>query len=160
MRYAQIREMDISNGEGVGVSLFVQGCDIHCKGCFNQETWDFDGGKEWTEDIERQFMSLVARPYITRVSILGGEPLHPKNVHEVISIATKIKNNYADKEIWLYSGYTWRTILDSPQMIEQRKLLEICDVLVDGRYDESLRDISLRFRGSSNQNIINLQPIA
>lgn len=107
MRYAQIRKMDISNGEGIGISLFVQGCHFHCKNCFNQETWDFKGGKEWTPAVEEGFIKLAGKPYIKRISILGGEPLADENVKAVYDLIVHLREIYGDsKEIWLYTGYT------------------------------------------------------
>ena len=140
MRYAQIRSMDISNGEGVGVSLFVQGCDRHCFNCFNSETWDFNGGKEWTEETKDKFMKLIDRPYIRRVSILGGEPLAKQNLDDVLSLIGEIREKYPiaqncnsenigksrilededsnefrisfpEKTIWLYTGFEWEQIM-------------------------------------------------
>lgn len=136
MRYAQIRSMDISNGEGVGVSLFVQGCDRHCFNCFNSETWDFNGGKEWTEETKNKFIELIDRPYIRRISILGGEPLAEQNLDGVLSLIKEIREKYPisqnpnsenigksmvledenskeirisfpEKTIWLYTGYNF-----------------------------------------------------
>lgn len=105
MRYASIRKMDVSNGAGIGVSLFVQGCPFHCKGCFNQETWDFNGGKEWTKEVEEQFLGLVGQRFVRRVSILGGEPLCDENVGAVRDLITKIKSLYPSVDIWLFTGY-------------------------------------------------------
>lgn len=142
MRYAQIRSMDISNGEGVGVSLFVQGCDRHCFNCFNSETWDFNGGKEWTEETKNKFMELIDRPYIRRISILGGEPLAEQNLDDVLSLIKEIREKYPifqnpnsknigksrvledensneirisfpKKTIWLYTGYKFAQIKDA-----------------------------------------------
>lgn len=164
MRYAQIRSMDISNGEGIGVSLFVQGCHFHCYNCFNQETWDFNSGKEWTRQIERYFLNLVNKAYIKRVSILGGEPLCDENVKTVLKLIAKINNNFNDKKIWLYTGYTWEEIMRSRNDLVKDKMLSlrqlaICesDILVDGRYINDLKDYSLKFRGSSNQRVIDVQ---
>ena len=168
MNYAQMRSMDISNGEGIGVSLFVQGCDFHCKNCFNSETWDFSKGQEWNEKTKNQFLKLVEKPFIQRVSILGGEPLHPKNVQNVLKIVDEIRVSYPTKNIWLYTGYTWEQImypivtddlnLKRDYIIKARKeLASKCDVLIDGRYVDKLRDVSLHWRGSSNQRIINVQ---
>lgn len=168
MNYAQMRSMDISNGEGIGVSLFVQGCDFHCKNCFNSETWDFSKGQEWNEKTKNQFLKLVEKPFIQRVSILGGEPLHPQNVQNVLKIVDKIRVSYTTKNIWLYTGYTWEQImypivtddlnLERDYIIEMRKeLVSKCDVLIDGRYVDELRDVSLHWRGSSNQRVINVQ---
>ena len=157
MRYALIREMDISNGEGIGVSLFVQGCHFHCKGCFNQETWDFNGGKEWTEEIENKFFELVNRPYVRRISILGGEPLADENVDGVLNLILKLKQKYPFKKIWLYTGYTYEAIkekeYDSGAHLSRGIILDTVDVLVDGTYIKEQRDITLSFRGSRNQRI-------
>lgn len=115
MRYAQIRSMDISNGEGVGVSLFVQGCPFHCKNCFNSETWDFNGGKEWTEKTKNKFMELIDRPYIKRVSFLGGECLADQNLDEVLKLVKQIRISFPKKTIWLWQRcftsiytFTWK----------------------------------------------------
>lgn len=167
MNYAQIRSMDISNGEGIGVSLFVQGCDFHCKNCFNSETWEFSKGQEWNDKTKNQFLKLVEKPFIQRVSILGGEPLHPKNVQNVLKIVDEIRVSYPTKNIWLYTGYTWEQIMhpvitdinsEQLKMLQMRKeLVSKCNVLIDGRYVDELRDISLHWRGSSNQRVINVQ---
>lgn len=167
MNYAQIRSMDISNGEGIGVSLFVQGCDFHCKNCFNSETWEFSKGQEWNDKTKNQFLKLIEKPFIQRVSILGGEPLHPQNVQNVLKIVDEIRVSYPTKNIWLYTGYTWEQIMhpvitdinsEQLKMLQMRKeLVSKCDVLIDGRYVDELRDISLHWRGSSNQRVINVQ---
>ena len=172
MNYAQIRSMDISNGEGIGVSLFVQGCDFHCKNCFNSETWEFSKGQEWNEKTKNQFLKLVEKPFIQRVSILGGEPLHPQNVQNVLKIVDEIRVSYPTKNIWLYTGYTWEEIwikdnIKTADKVKdmrekaiinlRRQVVRMCDVLIDGRYVDELRDISLHWRGSSNQRVINVQ---
>lgn len=165
MRYASIRSMDISNGEGVGVSLFVQGCHFHCKNCFNQDTWDFSGGKEWNREIEDEFMKLVNRPYIKRVSLLGGEPLADENVLDIMRLINRIKTECPDKKIWCYTGYTWEQIfpivnpylnLTQAEMTRQNAVKN-CDILVDGRFVEEEKDLSLEFRGSKNQRIIDVK---
>lgn len=102
MRYASIRNMDISNGEGIGIALFVQGCPFHCHNCFNKETWDFDGGKEWNDSVKEYFINLANKEYISRISILGGEPLSLHNIYEVINITKELKERYPNKKIWLY----------------------------------------------------------
>lgn len=151
MRYAKIRSMDISNGEGVGVALFLQGCHFRCNNCFNSETWDFDGGKEWTDETEEEFLELVNKPYIQRISILGGEPLENRNISYLKNLLFKIPPN---KTVWLYSGFTWEEI---SEVREKERLVILCDVLVDGRYIHELRDMNLKFRGSSNQRIIDVK---
>lgn len=166
MRYASIRSMDISNGEGVGVSLFVQGCHFHCYSCFNQETWDFNGGKEWTENIKNKFMKLIDQPYISRISFLGGEPLADENVKTVFKIIEEIRSTYPDKKIWLYTGYVWEYIFrrtssfiskDSATNFKRRETIKLCDVVVDGQFINSQKDMNLRFKGSSNQRVIDVQ---
>ena len=165
MRYASMRSMDISNGEGVGVSLFVQGCHFHCKNCFNQDTWDFSGGKEWSREIEDEFMKLVNRPYIKRVSLLGGEPLADENVLDIMRLINRIKTECPDKKIWCYTGYTWEQIFPivNPYLnltqaeITRQNAVKSCDILVDGRFVEEEKDLSLEFRGSGNQKIIDVK---
>nr|DAE83797.1 MAG TPA: 4Fe-4S single cluster domain protein [Bacteriophage sp.] len=166
MRFAQIRSMDISNGEGVGVSLFVQGCDRHCFNCFNSETWDFNGGKEWTEETREQFIKLVDRPYIKRISILGGEPLAKQNIDEVLSLVKEIRISYPQKNIWLYTGYSIEDIVNFNSVSQQNfdidnfirnSILTYIDVLVDGEYIDEQRDVSLAYRGSKNQRVIDVQ---
>ena len=136
MRYAEIQEFDVNNGEGVGCSLFVQGCHFHCKNCFNQSTWDFNGGKEWTKATKEKFLELVNRPYITRVSILG-------------DLISQIPLN---KKVWLYTGYVYEN-MDSDRKLVSNSV----DVLVDGQYVDELKDMNLSFRGSSNQRIIDIK---
>ena len=167
MRYAQIREMDISNGRGIGVSLFVQGCHFHCRGCFNPETWDFSGGKEWNEEIQNEFIKLADRPYVKRVSILGGEPLADENVLTVYMIMDEIRERLVDKEIWLYTGYTWEEIMKPHLLICEsaldtirRNVAENTDYLVDGKFDIAKQDLfnkEIVWAGSSNQRVIDVK---
>lgn len=168
MRYAQIEPFEVSNGEGVGISLFTQGCSFKCKGCFNQETWNYTGGHEWTVNEQEKFLNLLSRPYIKRCSILGGEPLERYNLMELLYLFRAIKKTYPEKKIWLYSGFTYEQIMhpvvtddfnyERDLMIELRqRVVSLCDVLVDGRFNESKKDLSLKFRGSSNQRIIDVQ---
>lgn len=169
MRYAQIRSMDISNGEGVGVSLFVQGCDRHCFNCFNSETWDFNGGKEWTEETKNKFMELIDRPYIKRVSFLGGECLAEQNLDEVLKLVKQIRISFPEKTIWLYTGYTWGQLVYSrmPSGIEKEKeflhwnqrneIISNVNVLVDGEYIDEQKDLTLKWRGSKNQHVIDVR---
>ena len=151
IRYASIREMDISNGEGVGVALFVQGCPFHCYNCFNPDTWDFNGGKEWTNEVEKKFFELVSRSYIKRISLLGGECLAEENVEDVTVLAKKCKEKFPEKEIWLWSGYDFET------HISHLEITKYVDYIIDGKYIEELKDISLKWRGSSNQRVISVQ---
>lgn len=156
MRYSSIRKMDVSNGEGLGISLFVQGCHFHCKGCFNQETWDFCGGKEWNETIENEFITLASPQYIKRISILGGEPLADENIIEVSNLIARLKMEYPDKKVWVYSGYMWEAIINSSKHL----LISKADVLVDGQFQIDKQDIyneHIVFAGSTNQRIIDVQ---
>lgn len=150
MRYAQITPFEICNGKGAGVSLFTQGCHFQCKGCFNQNAWDFNGGKEWNDEIKNKFFELINRPYIKRVSILGGEPLANANISEVYSLCKEIKEKFPTKNIWLYTGYMFEDI-------DSYLIMKYIDVLVDGRYIDKLKDLTLKFKGSSNQRVIDIQ---
>lgn len=149
MRYALIRSMDISNWDGIGVSLFVQGCHFHCKECFNADTWGFSGGKEWTQETKKMFLELANKPYIKRISILGGEPLAEENIEDIVDLMKTTKNIYPDKLITIHTGYTWNELLD--RGVDD--IFKYADVLVTGRFVEALKDIKLKFRGSSNQEI-------
>lgn len=173
MRFASIRNLDISNGEGVGVSLFVQGCDRHCFNCFNPDTWDFNGGKEWTEETKNKFIKLIDRPYINRISVLGGEPLAEQNLDEVLSLIKEIRISFPAKTIWLYTGFCWNDIMcsfaglqadyvvldkkDIEAWEKRKKIISNVDVLVDGEYIDEQKDLSLRFKGSKNQRVIDVK---
>lgn len=150
MRYAKIEEFDVNNGKGIGCSLFVQGCPIHCKGCFNSETWDFDGGKEWDDNVMAKFIKIANKDYIDRITILGGEPLCKDNINDVERIIDCIRNQLPNKKLWLYTGYDE---FDS----DQKRVLFKVDYAVIGPYKEELRDLTLAFRGSSNQAIIDIK---
>lgn len=165
MNYAQIRSLDLSNGEGVGVALFVQGCHFHCPNCFNPETWDFNSGKEWTEEVKNKFMELANHPYIKRISILGGEPLAEENLDDVLDLVNEIRLSSPQKTIWLYTGFTWEEIekcnmedgLKYDKWTKRAKIITECDVLIDGRYIDPQRDVTLPYRGSSNQRLIDIK---
>lgn len=170
MRYSSMRNLDISNGEGVGVSLFVQGCSFHCFNCFNSETWDFNGGKEWTKETKNKFLKLIDRPYIKRVSFLGGECLAEPNLDEVLSLIKEIRNSFPNKTIWLYTGYKFEEIKDvfmkskkwlqanwKHSAITRWKIVSNVDVLVDGEYIDEQKDITLKWRGSRNQHVIDIK---
>lgn len=168
MNYSQIRSMDISNGEGVGIALFVQGCHFHCPSCFNQDTWDFNGGKEWTEETKKTFLKLADKPYIKRVSFLGGECLANENLEGVYDVIKDVKELFPDKKIWMYTGYTWESIfnpivtdnldLERDRLIELRKMIvKMTDILIDGQYIHEQRDMNLKFRGSKNQRVIDVK---
>lgn len=204
MRYASIRSLDVSNGENIGISLFTQGCDRvpHCRNCFNPETWDFNGGKEWTEETKNKFLELIDRPYIKRVSILGGEPLAEQNLDGVLDLIKEIREKYPisqnvdlenpyksrvsesqndneirisfpKKTIWLYTGFCWNDIMcsfaglqadcvvldkkDIEAWEKRRKIISNIDVLVDGEYIDEQKDLSLKWRGSNNQRVIDVK---
>lgn len=169
MRYALIRKMDISNGEGLGVALFVQGCHFHCKNCFNKETWDFDGGKELTTWDVLELLRPLTNPQYTRLSILGGEPLAKENRDGVSAICKFVKEFMPDKKIWLYTGNKAEDIgLDLAEFSRRRRtshlmydcrlgILPYIDVLVDGQYVDELKDMSYPWAGSTNQRVVDVQ---
>lgn len=152
MRYGQIRKCDVANGEGVRTSVFVTGCTHRCPGCFNPEYQDFCAGEVWTDEQEDQVISFAREPYIAGVTLLGGEPM--QNTPALIKLAQRLKAELPTKTLWIYSGYTFEEILTSPDKLE---LLSYADVLVDGRFVEALKDVRLKFRGSSNQRVLNVQ---
>lgn len=149
LRYSNITNYDVVNGVGIGVSLFVQGCPHHCYNCFNQETWDFNKGNIFTKEIENQFIALCKSDKIDHVSILGGEPLcNPTEMKPLLERLYKEVN----KPIWVWSGYTWEELNK-----EQKDCLKYIDYLVDGRYIDNKKDLTLKFKGSSNQRIIDVK---
>jgi anaerobic ribonucleoside-triphosphate reductase activating protein len=160
MNYGTIKKTDIANGLGIRVSLFVSGCTHHCKGCFNRETWDFNYGKPFTQDTEKEIIEALSHEYINGLSLLGGEPMEPGNQRALLPLIKKIKSLFPEKDIWCYTGYTYETDLleDSRARCEcTQELLHNIDILVDGEFVEELKDISLQFRGSSNQRIIDVK---
>ena len=160
MYYGEIKKCDIANGEGVRVSLFVSGCTHHCPGCFNQDTWDFDYGKEYTQETEDEILKALAPGYINGLSLLGGEPFEPQNQEVLVRLLRKVKEQYPEKNIWCYSGYLFDKELLSKSRARCEytdEMLSMLDVLVDGRFVEALKDIRLVFRGSSNQRVIDVK---
>lgn len=151
MKYSKIRKMDISNGEGVRVSLFVQGCSFHCKNCFNPETWDFNKGKEFTTAEIQKIIELANKDYIAGLSVLGGEPLHNNNVDEVFHIVATFKEKFPNKNIWLWTGFKFE---DAIKDSKRKSILCNIDVLIDGQFEEDKKDLTLKWRGSSNQRVI------
>lgn len=151
MRYNKIRKMDISNGPGIRVSIFMQGCTFNCKNCFNKETHDFNGGKEFTDETIDKVIELAKPDYIVGLSILGGEPLHPKNIEGTTKLAKRFKSVYPDKNIWVWSGFLF------DKNIVNFEILNYIDVLVDGVYKDELHDFTLKYRGSSNQRVIDVK---
>ena len=150
MNYAEIKKVDIANGPGVRVSLFVSGCRNHCKGCFNPETWDFDYGRPFTRATEDEIIKALRPSWIQGLSILGGEPTEEENAAVLIPFLKRVRAALPDKDIWLYSGYTYEALRD-------KEILTLADVLVDGPFLLELKDAGLAFRGSRNQRIIDLR---
>ena len=162
MNYAKIRKCDVANGPGVRVSLFVSGCNHHCKNCFNREAWDFNYGEKFTEKQEEQIIEDLKPDYITGLSLLGGEPFEQTNQEGLAPLVEKVKQTYPNKKIWCYTGFTFdKQILG--QMIGEenrdttKQMLKNIDYIVDGRFVEELKDPKLQFRGSSNQRIIDVK---
>lgn len=159
MNYATIKKCDIANGPGVRVSLFVSGCTHHCPGCFNEVAWDFDYGEPFTQKTIDQILDMLAPGYIKGLTLLGGEPFEPENQFAIVELLTQVKEKYPEKSIWAFSGYLFdEDILTGrlgPWNVTE-KLLNFLDVLVDGPFIEARKDLSLRFRGSSNQRIIDV----
>lgn len=153
MYYAQIRKYDIANGPGIRSTLFVSGCTHDCKGCFNRAFMKFNYGNPWTKEVEAQFLEMIADSQVKGVTILGGEPMDQIQDDDLLSLLQRIKSE-TGKNIWLYSGYTYEQIL---QHDKRQKILSFCDVLVDGLFVLALKDLKLRFKGSSNQRIIDVQ---
>lgn len=151
MRYNMIREMDISNGPGVRVSIFMQGCSFHCKKCFNPETWDFGGGKEFNNATIDKVLNLCDKKHIKGLSILGGEPMHPNNIEATTKLAKEFKEKYPNKNLWVWSGYNFEKDL------KDKEVVKYIDVLVDGTYKDELHDFNLKWKGSSNQRVIDVQ---
>ena len=150
MNYAEIKKVDIANGPGVRVSLFVSGCRNHCKGCFNPETWDFDYGRSFTRATEDEIIKALRPSWIQGLSILGGEPTEEENAAVLIPFLKRVRAVLPDKDIWLYSGYTYDSLRD-------KEILTLADVLVDGPFLLKQKDAGLAFRGSRNQRIIDLR---
>lgn len=151
MKYAQIRKFDIANGPGIRSTIFVSGCSHACQGCFNQEYQDFDYGNDWSKQSTEEIISYLKDPNIKGLSLLGGEPM--ESAEDLVQIIRQIKDQ-VPKDIWIYSGYTFEQILEDP---DKKALLKECQVLVDGLFIEDLKDLSLKFRGSSNQRIIDIE---
>ncbi len=151
MRYNLIRKMDISNGPGVRVSIFMQGCAFHCKNCFNQETWDFNAGKEFNDDTINEVLDLCSKGHIKGLSILGGEPMHPNNIEGTTKLAKAFKEKYPEKNLWVWSGFKF------DQDLKDKEVLNYVDVLVDGTYHDEEHNPTLKWRGSSNQRVIDVQ---
>lgn len=158
MNYAKINKNDIANGIGIRVTLFVSGCTHYCEGCFNKEAWDFDFGQLFDEGVENELLEALSPSYISGLTLLGGEPMEPQNQRCLVEFLEKVKEIYPQKTIWCYSGYTFEELTgESRARCEVTDdILSLVDILVDGEFQEELKDISLRFKGSSNQRIIDM----
>lgn len=164
MRYSTIKQFDMANGEGIRTSLFVTGCNFHCKGCFNPEAQNFTYGKPYTKETEVQILEMVSNPHIKGLSILGGDPLWQCETDLLILARLVIKVRQMGKTVWLWSGFTWENIFPKVALdwLDKREwnrqfLVENCNVLIDGQFEETKKDPSLKWRGSSNQRIIDVQ---
>lgn len=159
MNYAEIKKFDIANGIGIRISLFVSGCRNHCPNCFNEATWDFGYGKAFTEEAQNEILDLLSREYVRGLTLIGGEPMEPENQRGLLPFVKTVRKKYPDKDIWCYTGFTYEELTgDSRGNCEVTKeLLSFIDVLVDGRYIEAQKNISLKFRGSENQRLIDLK---
>ena len=158
MKYAVIKTHDVANGPGVRVSLFVSGCSHHCKGCFNPETWDFEYGEAYTQQVQGKILDALEPPYIRGLSLLGGEPFEPANQQTVLELVRAVRSRYPEKSIWCYSGFTYEKDMMTERLGPYTlPLLKELDVLVDGEFVEEEKDLSLRFRGSRNQRVIDVQ---
>ncbi len=151
MRYNKIRKMDIADGPGVRVSIFMQGCTFNCKNCFNPETHDFNGGKEFTDNTIARVLELCKNENIEGLSILGGEPMHPKNIDGTTKLAKEFKEKYPNKNIWVWTGFLF------DKDLKDKEVMKYIDVLVDGQYVDELHDPKLKWKGSSNQRVIDVQ---
>ena len=160
MNYADIKRVDVANGEGVRVSVFVSGCNHHCKGCFNRCAWDFNYGNKFTQEQIDQVINYLNHDYISGLSLLGGEPLEKQNQEGLLPLIKKVKETFPNKNIWCYTGYDFEKDVVGEMAKKSdttKELLKYIDVMVDGKFEEEKKDLSLRFRGSSNQRIIDVQ---
>lgn len=161
MNYATIKWYDISNGPGVRVSLYVSGCRNRCKGCFNPETWDFGYGEPFTAEIQDKIIEGLAPEYIKGFTLLGGDPFEPENAEALVGFVERVRSVYPDKSIWCFTGYDFEADLltgKKGDIDTVMRILKCLDVLVDGRFVEELKDLNLKFKGSSNQRTILVQP--
>lgn len=154
MNYHNIKTDDMLNGDGLRVTCWVSGCSIRCFNCYNPQTWDFNSGIPFTENTMQEILYDLSKPYIKGLTLSGGHPLDPHNAPKVLEIVKRVKMVFPNKDIWIYSGYVWEDIIKDDIL---KEILKRTDVLVDGAYIDELRDISLQFRGSSNQRIIDVQ---
>lgn len=154
MNYHKIEKASIANGTGVRVVLWVSGCSLHCKGCQNPSTWSYESGEPFDEDAKIKLFKAINKSYIEGITFSGGHPLERRNLNDVYYLIAEIKDKFPNKNIWLYTGFTFEDIVNKP---EYRKIIELCDIIVDGKYIEELNDITLKWRGSSNQRVIDVK---
>ena len=161
MNYHKIEKTSVANGTGIRVVLWLSGCSLHCKGCQNPETWSVDGGKLFTWEVKQELYATLKQSHIQGITFSGGHPLEEENVEEVFKLIKEIRQFYPEKDIWLYTGWTWESIFNkSHDMLYdgiREQVIKLCDVVVDGAYVENLKDITLRWRGSSNQRVIDVK---
>ena len=157
MNYADIRPIDVANGPGIRVSVFVSGCTHACPECFNPEAWDFDYGQPFTQREIDQVLQALEKPYIKGLSLLGGEPFHPRNQAAVLNLVCQVRARFPKKDIWCYTGYLFEDLAAGRIGTQSRELLEKLDILVDGPFKVALKNLGLRFRGSSNQRILEVR---
>lgn len=159
MHYSTIKDCDIANGIGVRITLFVSGCTNHCKNCFQPQTWDFDFGEPFTEETEEKLLEMLKPDYINGLTLLGGEPMEPQNQRALVPFLKKVREAYPNKNIWCFTGFTYEVLKTDgshPRCDVTDEMLSLIDVLVDGRYVDELKDLTLQFRGSSNQRLIDM----
>lgn len=159
MHYSTIKDCDIANGIGVRITLFVSGCTNHCKNCFQPQTWDFDFGEPFTEETEEKLLEMLKPDYINGLTLLGGEPMEPQNQRALVPFLKRVREAYPNKNIWCFTGFTYeilKTDGSHPRCEVTDEMLSLIDVLVDGRYVDELKDLTLQFRGSSNQRLIDM----
>lgn len=154
MNYHDIKKCDMLNGDGIRVSLWVSGCEHNCSQCQNPQTWDVGSGILFDEDAEKELILALSRDWVSGITFTGGDPLHENNLEDALNLVNKIRLLLPDKNIWLYTGYTWEQCLNHNI---RKEIVSKCDVLVDGEYISNLRDISLRWRGSTNQRVIDVK---
>lgn len=159
MHYSTIKDCDIANGIGVRITLFVSGCTNHCKNCFQPQTWDFDFGEPFTEETEEKLLEMLKPDYINGLTLLGGEPMEPQNQRALVPFLKRVREAYPNKNIWCFTGFTYEVLKTDgshPRCEVTDEMLSLIDVLVDGRYVDELKDLTLQFRGSSNQRLIDM----
>lgn len=159
MHYSTIKDCDIANGIGVRITLFVSGCTNHCKNCFQPQTWDFDFGEPFTEQTEEKLLEMLKPDYINGLTLLGGEPMEPQNQRALVPFLKRVREVYPNKNVWCFTGFTYEVLKTDgshPRCEVTDEMLSLIDVLVDGRYVDELKDLTLQFRGSSNQRLIDM----